>query len=59
MIKIMKVTILEKQKKIEGNPLKHKEYDRLEIKSGQVGAKVQANGVCHSDLPICRKSLSI
>ncbi len=48
----MKAMILDKQKKIEDNPLKYKEFDKPEIKSGQVVVKVQANGVCHSDLHI-------
>ncbi len=52
IIFIMKAMILEKQNKIENNPLKYEDYEGPELKHGQVIVKVQANGVCHSDLHI-------
>ncbi|WP_297217182.1 alcohol dehydrogenase catalytic domain-containing protein [Thermoplasma sp.] len=48
----MKAVYAVKQDKIENEPLKYGDLDLPAIEEGQVLVKVQANGVCHSDLHI-------
>ncbi len=55
----MKSAVLEEQKSAEKNPLEIKETEKPEIEDGQVLIRVEANGVCHSDLHIVEGDLPL
>lgn len=55
----MRTAILGKQEKIEKNPIEIMESEKPSIKDGEVLIKMEASGVCHSDLHIIEGDLPL